>query len=85
MANRLTNVKSDGTPIKYEMNYIKSPELYNLNKDPKEKNNVADLHPNIVKKIHRISDSISLVLGNSLKNIKIEFTKSCIKIESWLK
>jgi len=62
--------KSDGTPIKYEMNEIKSPELYNLIKDPKEKNNVADLHPNIVKKIDRISDSISLILGNSLKGIK---------------
>ena len=39
-------------------------------KDPMEKNNVADLHPNIVKKIKKISDSISLILGNSLKGIK---------------
>jgi len=61
---------TDGTPIKYEMNYIKSPELYNLIKDPNEKNNVADLYPDIVKKIDKISDSISLILGNSLKNIK---------------
>ena len=38
--------------------------------DPKEKKNVADLYPNIVKKIDKISDSISLILGNSLKGIK---------------
>ena len=62
--------KSDGTPIKYEMNQIKSPELYNLIEDPREKNNVAKLHPTVVKKINRISDSISLILGNSLKGIK---------------
>jgi len=62
--------KSDGTPIKYEMNFLKSPELYNLTNDPEEKKNVADLYPNIVKKIDRISDSISLILGNSLKGIK---------------
>lgn len=62
--------KSDGTPIKYEMNNLDFPELYNLIKDPKEKKNVAYLHPEIVKKIHRISDSISLILGNSLKGIK---------------
>ena len=29
-----------------------------------------DLYPNIVKKIDKISDSISLILGNSLKGIK---------------
>ena len=52
------------------MNFLKSPELYNLTNDPEEKKNVADLYPNIVKKIDRISDSISLILGNSLKGIK---------------
>ncbi len=62
--------KSDGTPIKYEMNSIKSAELYNLIEDPIEKNNVAGLYPNIITKIDRISDSISLILGNSLENIK---------------
>ena len=38
--------------------------------DPEEKKNVADLYPNIVKKIDRISDSISLILGNSLRGVK---------------
>lgn len=28
-------------------------EFYNLSKDPREQNNIADRHPHILKKLHR--------------------------------
>ncbi len=61
---------SDGFPIPYEMNEIKKAELYNLDSDPQEKENIADAHPEWVAKISKIADSVRGVLGDRLTGIK---------------
>ena len=62
--------KNDGTPIKYEMNNITNPELYDLSKDIKEENNVINQFPEIKIKIEKIADSVRLILGDKLYKIK---------------
>jgi hypothetical protein len=52
------------------MNEIKKAELYNLDSDPQEKENIADAHPEWVAKISKIADSVRGVLGDRLTGIK---------------
>lgn len=61
---------NDGFPVPYDRNEISSSELYNLSLDPREKNNVADLHTEWVIKITKIADSVRQVLGDKLTGIK---------------
>ena len=62
--------KNDGTPIKYDMNKLTYPELYDLSKDIGEQNNLINQFPEIKIKIERIADSVRLVLGDKLNKIK---------------
>lgn len=61
---------NDGFPVPYEMNEITSPELYNLQLDPEEQQNIAALHPEWVAQISKIADSVRGVLGDRLTGIK---------------
>lgn len=61
---------NDGFPVPYEMNEITSPELYNLQHDPEEQQNIASLHPEWVAQISKIADSVRGVLGDRLTGIK---------------
>ncbi len=61
---------NDGFPVPYEMNEITSPELYNLQLDPEEQQNIAALHSEWVAQISKIADSVRGVLGDRLTGIK---------------
>ena len=61
---------NDGFPIPYEMNTIKYPALFDLEKDPKERIDLASKHTEIVIKISKIADSIRTILGDKLTGIK---------------
>jgi arylsulfatase len=56
----------DGTPAKYEIVKLEKPELYNLESDLGEKSNVADQHPDIVKKLQAYAEQARGELGDSL-------------------
>jgi arylsulfatase A-like enzyme len=58
---------TDGTPIKY--NYPNTPlSLYDLSIDIGEKNNVADKHPDIVKRLKNLAQNMRKDLGDKLTN-----------------
>ena len=61
---------NDGFPVPYEMNEVNVAELYNLDYDPMEQNDVAHLHSEMVAKISKIADSIRGVLGDRLTGVK---------------
>ena len=72
---------SDGFPIPYEMNTIKYPALFDLEKDPKERNDLASKHPEIVIKISKIADSIRTILGDKLTGTKGKEVRPVGKID----
>ena len=61
---------NDGFPVPYQMNEVNVAELYNLDYDPMEQNDVAHLHSEMVVKISKIADSIRGVLGDRLTGVK---------------
>lgn len=44
--------------------------LYNLDNDPGEQHNVADAHPEVVKRLSALAEPVRADLGDSLQNIK---------------
>lgn len=60
----------DGIPIAYDYISMKEIELYNLETDPQEAQNVAETEPEVVERINQIADSIRWVLGDELLGIK---------------
>ena len=60
----------DGLPGKYRMIDLTEIELYNLEDDESEVQNVAEKHPEIVEKIKELADKMRARLGDSLKDIK---------------
>lgn len=61
---------TDGFPVPYDMNTITDNALFNLETDPQETTNIAENHPEVVKKITAIADSIRFVLGDQLTGVK---------------
>lgn len=59
----------NGLPEKYEYNTIDKIELYNLNTDIGEKQNVADKHLSVVKEISDLANNMRKRLGDKLFNI----------------
>jgi len=69
---RSLNGKPGGTggmPVKYEENEV-GLELYNLDEDITEKEDVADQHPEIVARLQRLADSCRQVLGDNLAGVE---------------
>lgn len=58
-----------GTPTPYE-NGKTGLELYNLKNDPSERTNVADKHPQVVKRLQKLADQMRQDLGDSLTKTK---------------
>jgi arylsulfatase len=58
----------DGLPGKYLMVELKEIELYNLETDKGETENVADEHPEVVEKIKELADNMRSRLGDSLRD-----------------
>ena len=56
----------DGMPANYQMQSIKSPELYNLEADVSETTNVADANPEVVKQLLEAANRFRADLGDSL-------------------
>lgn len=59
----------DGKPARYETRKIETPELYNLDEDPGETNNIASAHPQIVKELLALATSYRDDMGDSLTKI----------------
>ncbi len=57
----------DGIPVKYS-NVKAGLELYDLSQDVGEKNNVADKHPDIVKRLEALAEQARDDLGDRLTN-----------------
>ncbi|AYN69224.1 arylsulfatase [Euzebyella marina] len=72
---------ADGLPGAYKMVDLKEIELYNLETDESETQNVADEHPEIVEKIKTLADQMRARLGDSLKNQKGSETREPGQIE----
>ena len=73
---------NDGFPVPYQMNEINTPTLFDLNNDRSEQYNIAFQHPEIVKKISKIADSIRLILGDQLSGIKGKEVRPVGRIEN---
>jgi arylsulfatase len=61
---------TNGFPVDYEYNVMNSIELYNLDTDISETNDVAEDYPDIVKVIELLADAMRNELGDKLYNIK---------------
>ncbi len=61
---------SNGLPGTYRMVDLKEIELYDLEKDIGETNNVANDYPKIVKTIQKLANAMRFRLGDSLLDIK---------------
>jgi arylsulfatase len=66
----------DGLPGEYKMIDLAEIELYNLESDPSETNNVAAKNPKVVEKIQLLADTMRSRLGDSLKNMEGLETRS---------
>ena len=73
---------NDGFPVPYQMNEINTPTLYDLTNDRSEQYDIAFQHPEIVKKISKIADSIRLILGDQLSGIKGKEVRPVGRIEN---
>ncbi|WP_339655266.1 sulfatase [uncultured Maribacter sp.] len=60
----------DGLPGEYKMVDLEQIELYDLEKDSGETNNVVDAYPTIVAKIEKLANDMRTRLGDSLFNIE---------------
>ncbi|MDF1695562.1 MAG: sulfatase [Saprospiraceae bacterium] len=58
----------NGLPVPYDYNTIQEIELYDLDNDIAETNNVAAQHPNVVEKIKQLGSQIRLELGDALND-----------------
>lgn len=58
----------NGFPVPYEQLTVDDIELYNLEQDPAEMNNIASDYPNIVHEIERIANEMRGKLGDALRN-----------------
>jgi arylsulfatase len=59
-----------GIPVKYEMQKVERPELYDLRADVSERVNVAERHPDIVKNLLAEAERARAELGDALTNRK---------------
>ena len=66
----------DGLPGEYRTVDLTEIELYDLEDDESENNNVAEEHPEIVKKIGQLADTMRMRLGDSLQDIEGNETRS---------
>ncbi len=60
----------DGQPGYLSFRDIDSLELYDLRRDPSERTNVIEHHPEIVEKLSEIADSIRVELGDDLTGVE---------------
>jgi arylsulfatase A len=56
----------DGFPVKYDNTNVSKPELYDLRADVQETANVAEQHPEVVKRLLELADQARAELGDSL-------------------
>lgn len=56
----------DGLPIDYDQNDMEEMELYQINADIKEKHNVLDQHPDVVKELLVYVEQARVSLGDAL-------------------
>ena len=61
---------TNGLPVAYEQLKVEEIELYDLSNDIGETTNVADQHPDIVKVISDLADSMRYELGDALTGIE---------------
>jgi arylsulfatase len=57
-----------GIPAKYEQKKIQEAELYDLMADVAEEHNVADAHPDVLKRLQSFAETMRADLGDALTN-----------------
>ncbi len=57
-----------GQPVPYEQLSVNEIELYNLEEDPSEINDIAAEHPDIVQEIEALADEMRAKLGDALRD-----------------
>lgn len=60
----------DGLPVPYDYVQLTNKELYDLESDPSEKNNVIDQYPHVVSVIDSLANTMRQRLGDSLNGIE---------------
>ena len=65
----------DGEPGNYTYVHLEEIELYDLDKDPSESNNIAEAHPDIVQEIKLLANTIRSKLGDSLLELEGKETR----------
>jgi arylsulfatase A-like enzyme len=56
----------DGIPVKYEIAHVQHAELYDMETDREERHDVAEEHPDIVKRLELLAESARAELGDTL-------------------
>ena len=59
---------TNGLPAPTERLRIEAPELYHLSDDPGEQKNVAAAHPEVVKRLEILADTIRADMGDALRD-----------------
>lgn len=63
-------VGADGQPGQYKMISLENPELYNLESDPFEQENIINKHPEIFHHMQSMAEKMRQELGDDLTKIK---------------
>jgi len=61
--------KTDGTPVNYDQDTLRTIELYQLSNDVSETTDVAALYPEVIDTISALADEMRLELGDNLLGI----------------
>jgi Arylsulfatase A and related enzymes len=73
---------NDGIPGEYRMVDMQDIELYDLENDISESNNVAAQHPDVVAEIEKLANNMRYRLGDSLKDMKGAETREPGRLKS---
>jgi arylsulfatase len=60
----------DGKPSQYKPTVLKEVELYNLKSDVSETKNVANDHPDVIRTIQRLAETMRSKLGDALTGVE---------------
>ncbi len=61
---------TDGTPVNYDQDTLRTIELYQLSNDVSETTDVAALYPEVIDTISALADEMRLELGDKLYRVK---------------
>ncbi len=78
----LEAVRHNNWKLHVSKDRIPIQEMYNLEKDPSEKNNMYDSHPDIVKKLKKLLEQSRNDIGDSLHEMEGENRRPCGTVDN---